>query len=256
MHYTTEQLDRSTGELHVVSLGDWITLTELGERYGVGERKIRTILHHLGMLQPEGGRYRLTTHAIAQGFGKRHDNPKKHQHPFDVISPLGQQIIAENWGWVIADLEQDRRSTPRLRAASGALEEFRKSRAVEPTTQMEVCWLTDHFAKLTPCEIAYVVGVPHPQVYRYSNLRFEQRGFWFRFQQREWLPLKPADVVLPSAQTAGTGAYLAEECLTEPLSVRRENFLHSLSVYGFGDVSKMSLFEEMTAVKAITIEEK
>jgi hypothetical protein len=234
MHYTTEQLDRSTGELHLASLGEWITLTELGKQYGVGERKIRTILHHLGMLQPEGGRYRLTARAIEQGFGKRHDNPKKHQYPFDVISPLGQQIIAENWDWVVTDLEQKKRSTPRLRAASDALEEFKKARSSQLTTQMDVCWLTDHFPKLTPCEIAQIVGVPHPQVYRYSRIRSKQRDFWHRLQQREGLPSSPVDVILPSAQSNEINAYLAEECLKKTTRERSEGFLHSLSMYGLG----------------------
>jgi hypothetical protein len=231
MHYTTEQLDRLTGELHLVSLGDWITLTELGEKYDVGERKIRAILHHIGMLQPEGGRYRLTANAIEQGFGKRHDNPKKHQHPFDVISPLGQQIIAENWDWIVTDLEQDKRSTPRLRAASDALEEFRKGRSSQSTIQMEVCWLIDHFPKLTPCEIARVVGVPHPQVYRYSSIRSKQRDFWHRLQKREGLPLSPDDILLPSAQSTEATAYLALEDPREGTPVRSEDLLYSLSLY-------------------------
>jgi len=47
MHYTAEVLDRATGDLKEVSLGEWITVTELGELYGVGRRKVRSILHHM-----------------------------------------------------------------------------------------------------------------------------------------------------------------------------------------------------------------
>jgi hypothetical protein len=54
MIYTTEQLDRTTGDLIVVDLGNWITVTELGKQYGLGEKKIRSVLHHLGMLREEG----------------------------------------------------------------------------------------------------------------------------------------------------------------------------------------------------------
>jgi ribosomal protein S25 len=53
MNYTAETLDRATGELKEVSLGNWITVTELGERYGVGPKQVRTILHHMGLLQSE-----------------------------------------------------------------------------------------------------------------------------------------------------------------------------------------------------------
>jgi ribosomal protein S25 len=53
MNYTAETLDRTTGELKEVSLDNWITVTELGERYGVGPKQVRTILHHMGLLQSE-----------------------------------------------------------------------------------------------------------------------------------------------------------------------------------------------------------
>jgi hypothetical protein len=41
MQYTAEVLDHATGDLKEVSLGDWITVTELGEQYGVGSNLSR-----------------------------------------------------------------------------------------------------------------------------------------------------------------------------------------------------------------------
>ena len=102
MLYTQEALDRTTGHLVQVSLGDWITVTELGQRYGVSPRQARAILHHMGLLQPERGRYRLPRQAVEKGLGLRHDRPRS-GHPFDVISPLGQQLIAEVWAETVAD---------------------------------------------------------------------------------------------------------------------------------------------------------
>ena len=106
MQYTSEVLDRTTGDLKIITLGNWITVTELGKQHGLGPRKIRSLLHHLGMLQSEKKRLRLTPKAVALGYGKRHDNPKKIKHPFDVISPLGQKVVAENLGWVMEDMDQ------------------------------------------------------------------------------------------------------------------------------------------------------
>ena len=39
MIYTREELDRSSGRLVDFSIGDWITVTELGRRYGVGNER-------------------------------------------------------------------------------------------------------------------------------------------------------------------------------------------------------------------------
>jgi hypothetical protein len=128
MHYTAEVLDRATGDLNEVSLGDWITVTELGERYGVGSKKVRSILHHIGLLQSEGqhGRYRLTPRAVEQGLGKRIDRSRKSKWPFDVISPEGQRLIAMAWDEAVADLERERLNDPIVHAADVALQSFKE----------------------------------------------------------------------------------------------------------------------------------
>ena len=177
MQYTNETLDRTTGDLRIVDMGNWVTLTELGQHYGVGSRKIRSLLFHMGMLGSEGGRFRLTPKAVQQGLGKRHDNPKKIKHPFDVISPLGQKVFAENWAWIAADLEGEKRSKPILREASKTLEGFKKGRLSEMTTQMEVCWLLDQFPKFQQDEIATLLEVAPSLVNRYAKTQAKQRDF-------------------------------------------------------------------------------
>lgn len=179
MHYTTEILDRTTGELKEVSLGHWITVTELGEQYGVGSKKVRSILHHMGLLQSEGqhGRYRLTPHAVQQGLGKRIEKSKRSQWPFDVISPEGQKQIASVWSQTVTDLEHDRMSDPLVQSAEAALQAFNARRSTDMETQQEVCWLLDHYADLTLQQIASLLGVERPLVSRYAILRKKQREF-------------------------------------------------------------------------------
>jgi len=179
MHYTAEVLDRATGDLKEVNLGDWITVTELGEKYGVGIKKIRSILHHMGLLQSEGrhGRYRLTPHAIEQGLGIRHDKPKRSKWPFDVISPEGQKLIASVWHETVADLERERLCDPLVRSADAALKEFQALSPTPMTTQQEVCWLTSRFPDLTYQQIADLLDVQRPLVSRYANLQKKQIAF-------------------------------------------------------------------------------
>jgi hypothetical protein len=177
MHYTTEELDRTTGDLRIVDLGNWVTVSELGKQHGLGARKIRSVLHHMGILRSEKGRLRLTPKAVRLGLGKRYDNPKRFKYPFDVISPLGQNIVAENWYWVAADLRQEKHSKPILREASEALENFKKGRPSEMTSQMGVCWLRDHYPRLTQDEIASLIDIPQSLVNRYAKLQERQREY-------------------------------------------------------------------------------
>jgi len=119
----------------------------------------------------------VTPHAVQQGLGKRHDNPKKIKYPFDVISPLGQKIIAENWAWVLTDLEGEKRSNPQIQVASEALTTFKKARRSEMTTQMDVCWLLDHFPRLKQDDVATLLDVAPSLVNRYAKTQAKQRDF-------------------------------------------------------------------------------
>jgi predicted XRE-type DNA-binding protein len=179
MHYTTEVLDRATGELEEVSLGDWITVTELGEQYGVGRKNVRSILHHMGLLQSEGqhGRFRLTPHAVQQGLGKRIDKSKRSKYPFDVLSPEGQKLIASVWQETVNDLERERLSDPLVQSADAALQAFKSQHVTDMKTQEEVCWLTQRFPDLTYQQIANLLGVERPLVSRYANLQRKQLEF-------------------------------------------------------------------------------
>lgn len=183
MEYVTEDLDRQTGELVLHSQGDWITVTELGNHYGVGPKRVRTILHHMGVLRPEGqhGRYRLTPLAVARGYGKRHDRRKRGKYPFDVISPLGQSLVAEAWTETVTDLEAEVSGDVEIADARKDLSAFQSSRLQELTTMEAVYWLTDTRQTLTQRQVASVLDVSEQLVGRYlKRLRSERANLQWR----------------------------------------------------------------------------
>lgn len=183
MEYTREILDRATGRLVEVSIGDWITVTEFGLRHGVGEKKVRAVLHHIGLLVPEKGRYRLPMSAVEKGLGIRHDRPKHSKHPFDVLSPYCQQLIEQVWADSLADYETDQRGDAQIVEAKEALDNFRGRRLRKMTTQEEICWVLDHFPRLSYQQVASVVEVDRALVSRYAKRRASDRAYRERLKQ-------------------------------------------------------------------------
>jgi hypothetical protein len=190
MHYHSEILDRSTGHLTTVSIGDWITVTELAERHGVGPRQVRAILHHMGLLQAEKGRYRLPLWAVEKGLGRRIDRPKS-GHPFDVLSPLGQELVDQCWHATVADYEADIRKKDGIDEARSRLEAFRARRLQPMPTQEEVCWLLDQMRDITYQSVATILEVDHALVSRYAKSRANDRDYWRRW--KKYSPRSPND---------------------------------------------------------------
>jgi hypothetical protein len=143
-YYTEEVFNRSTGELETISLGHWVTVTELGELHGVGRLQVRSILRQLDFLGVEGGgryqRHRITRWAVDRGYGKRIECSARVMRPFDVISPAGRAWIDERWS----------------------------------ATEEAVCWLIDHFDKLSQEQIGEILDVSRQLVSRYQNTRSKQ----------------------------------------------------------------------------------
>ena len=121
MLYSTATLDRATGEMVSASLGEWLTISEVGRTYDTGPRRTRQILVHMGFLAPEGRRYRLPLEAVAKGWGKRLKNPSTGR-PCDVVSPEGQRLIALGWADAAADLEAEESGEPEVAEATAALD--------------------------------------------------------------------------------------------------------------------------------------
>lgn len=182
MEYTEQTLDRRTGELLTISHGDWVTISELGDLYGVGRRTVRVILRAMDFLHVEGGgshqRHRLSTWVTTRGWGKSIE--PRFGTPFDVISPEGQAWIAERWQ-AASDRVNAERSSPSL-AAGAALTKFADDRdryrrliGQEPMALVEkVSWLVVHFPNLSQSEMASILLVTQQLVSRYMNERTKQ----------------------------------------------------------------------------------
>jgi len=212
MEYVQEVLDRRTGELVVISDGDWITITELGDLHGVGKRQVRTILREMGFLHVEGGngqdRHRLTNEAVERGWGRRIE--RRGSPPFDVVSPAGQAWIAERWDKTVSSLEHAKSNLSVEAAAS--LEQFKTMRRQswggaergqrEMSVEEMVYWLADHFGAggryITQAEIASVLSVSQPLVARHLKFRSERRNRLL--EQRKAFPSKPQDSNLSPKQ--------------------------------------------------------
>lgn len=172
MLYVQETLDRQTGSLATDTIGDYITVTELGNKYGVGPKRVRVILHHMGVLAAEGRRYRLPQAFAQHGLGVRHEKPRS-GHPFDVLSPKCQALIAEAWDDTITDL--NREVTPTVRRAKTALDAFCSTRCRQLNTQEAVCWLCDHHPRLLHRQISDILGVTPQLVSKFVKLRAKEK---------------------------------------------------------------------------------
>lgn len=181
MLYFQETLDRQTGLLATNTIGEYVTVTELGDKYQVGPKRVRTILHHMGVLAAEGRRFRLPRAFVERGFGIRHDKPRS-GHPFDVLSPKCQALIAEEWDDTVADLDNE--ATQAMRHAKAALDSFRRARRRELTTQEAVCWLNDHYPRLLHRQIADILGVTAQFVSKFTKLRGKQISIARKAQAR------------------------------------------------------------------------
>lgn len=179
MIYTEEVLDRATGELKTINIGDWITVTEFGDMMGMGPRKVRTVLRELDFVGVEGGgayqRHRISAWAVRDGLGRRIEPRKKGARPFDVISPAGRDWLRERWSDALGRLVNRGARSP-VAEAGTALKEFQISRGRESMAVQEaVCWLSDHFPRLDQRDIATILDVSQQLVSRYRDTQTKQR---------------------------------------------------------------------------------
>lgn len=174
MLYTEEVLDRRTGALNTISIGDWITMTELGELHGVGSREVRSILRQMDIISIEGRgkstRHRLQPWFVKRGYGKR-ISPKKCRTPFDVIGPEGRIWVEGRWAEAVAALEAER-SSPKIMEAQVALAAFQAREGRTPlSVKQSIYWLCDHFPDLMHTEMASIISVSQQLVSREVKIR-------------------------------------------------------------------------------------
>lgn len=175
MEYFEEVFDRRTGELQKVSQGDWVTITELGQLYGVGPRQVRTILRKMEVLVVEGTathqRHRLAGWVVHQGWGRRIE--KKGTVPFDVVGPDLQGWIASRWGRTVTEIASE--TSAAARCARASLDAFKKTRmSGDLEIQPAVSWLAIYHPHLTQKDMASVLDVTQQLVAKYLNIRSAQ----------------------------------------------------------------------------------
>ena len=174
MIYTREVFNRQSGELETIDIGNWITIRELGEMYGLGRRQTTEVLRRMDVLQVETHgqvtRHRLASWFVERGLGQRQHRTYD-RFPFDVISPEGQEWIAGLWSQAVEELHEEKTAKP-VATARAALDAFALDRR-PMNVEMEVYWLADHFADLTQDQMALVLSVSQPLVNR--NLQARQR---------------------------------------------------------------------------------
>ena len=176
--YYQEILDRKTGELVSVDRGDWITLGELGQMFGMGRRQTTTILRQMNFVQVEGGgrncRHRLCEWAELRGLGKRLHR-KSDRFPFDVISPEGVSWISKRWQQAVAEVERQTITGP-VEEAKAALQHFQTARGRHEMAVVQmVRWIADFFPDLTHQQIATALDVSRQLVDRFMKERDRQR---------------------------------------------------------------------------------
>lgn len=166
MEYHQEVLNRATGRLETKSIGEWLTVTEFGARHGVGPKRTRAILYHMGVLAQEGRRHRLPRYLVEAGIGLRHDNPAS-GYPFDVLSPKGQALISASWSETADDYDAECRRNVEVSAIRTALTSFRAKRLSPMDTRQEVYWMLDHFPDAMHQTIALAAEVSPALVSRF-----------------------------------------------------------------------------------------
>lgn len=185
VRYVSERIDRRTGELLEIDIGDWLTITELGAALGEGPRSIRAILLEMAFLQPETygssrhTRMRLCPWVVTRGWGKRIE--KRNRPPFDTVSPEAQDWVRERLASTKAAIDQ--RASADAQRATYELHRFiawrvaeRVNREEEFTTGRKFLWLADHYPDLTQEDIAVVLEVSPSLVSKMVKERKSHRG--------------------------------------------------------------------------------
>jgi hypothetical protein len=174
MEYFQEVLDRGTGELTTISKGNWITVSELADLYGVGPREARTILREMGVLVVEGtathARHRLASWTVGDGWGQRIE--RRGKVPFDSIGPELRKWIEERWAETRETLAAEMGKT--ALEARGALSNFNATRLYPLRVQEAIDWLAVQFPRLTQREVGLVLGVTQQLVSKYQRIRLRR----------------------------------------------------------------------------------
>ena len=135
------------------------------------------LLHHAGMLRPEGrhGRFRIPRSLIAKGLGKGIEKPASGR-PFDVLSPAAVTVLESEWPTLVSDYDHERGKVDEIVAVREALASIEGSQTEQRIgTKARIWWVRDSFPDLNHEQIGAVVGVQQPRVSKVLKARDEQR---------------------------------------------------------------------------------
>ena len=176
MQYTRSITDYETGEVHRISIGEHLTITESAQKLKVSRKALTETLLRMDICQrefdevAEKPRIRLHPEAAEKGLGFRIMG--KHG-PFDVLSPLCREIIEDDLKAYLASV-----SPERWRPAFATLADYERFRADQKMSKldprMRVSWLVDHYDDIPSQVIAGGIGVGKSLVYRYLDERQQQ----------------------------------------------------------------------------------
>lgn len=174
MEYIQEIFDRSTGTITEINIGDWITITELGQLKKLGQRQIRAALRQMDFLiiggSGKNARHRVADWVLERGWAKRIQ--RKGCYPFDVIGPNARAWIDEYWESK-ALIAHHRR--PHVAKATAHLQQFISNRLNKTMPiQSCVCWLCDFYPELTQTEKATILSVSQQLINRFEAVRTHQ----------------------------------------------------------------------------------
>ncbi|KKC33262.1 hypothetical protein [Devosia psychrophila] len=171
MEYFQDAIDRTNGDILRVSVGEWITISELAKSKGVGPRQTRAILVEMGFLASEGQdrdlKLRLASWVTDCGWGRRQRSFKGIQ--FDVIGPDAHHWINDRWDNAVGEFA----SLSNLgQTARDHLRAF-LDRRIDPdmAVQEQVCWLVDFYPALSQSDKARIIGVTQQVVSKYEKVR-------------------------------------------------------------------------------------
>lgn len=171
MEYIQEVFDRSTGTLTKISMGDWITISELGQLKELGARQIRAVLRQMNFLIIGGTgkntRHRVANWVMERGWAKRIE--RKGCYPFDVIGPAARTWIDDHWDAAKLSVFDQ---SPSVTEAAASLQQFTSRRMSKTMSVQEcVCWLCDFYPELTQGEKAQILSVSQPLINRFEGVR-------------------------------------------------------------------------------------
>jgi hypothetical protein len=182
MIYKRTVTDYETGQVHSIEIGNHVTITKLAEKLQVSRRELVQAMLAASLLQKEYDdkadkpRNRLHPDAVEADLGFR--IVAKHG-PFDVLSPLGQELAEEALREHLAS-----KSPKRWQHCFESLYAYCETREAEGmyslSSRMKVAWLLDIYGDIPTDIISKGIGVSSCLVYKFV----EQRRYQLEASER------------------------------------------------------------------------